>query len=70
MGLGLDIHVDNEFFATVVNASSLQLLNQSIVQQLINDGNLRDLHSKTISSRTHAKHCVKIRTNIRNKERP
>lgn len=31
------------FFATVVKASSLQLLNQSIVQQFINDGNLRDL---------------------------
>lgn len=30
------------FLATVVKASSLQLLNQSIVQQLIKDGNLRD----------------------------
>lgn len=30
------------FFATVVKASSVQLLNQSIVQQLIKEGNFRD----------------------------
>lgn len=30
------------FLATVIKAYSLQLLNQSIVQQFINDGNLRE----------------------------
>ena len=37
---------DMNFLATVVNASNVQLSNQSIVQQLMRDGNFRHLTLK------------------------